>query len=124
MLDALQPGQLMPMLRAERDLARARLASDNGAEFAAAITGLRELSTPYHLAHGLLDYAAVLSRRGETEAAAAAARRGHRHRRPAPLPAAARPGRGAETRRGKPHGSSRCTSPNSCHRYPDVMAAS
>ena len=27
MLDALQPGQLTPMLRAERDLARARLAS-------------------------------------------------------------------------------------------------
>ena len=72
MIDALQPGQLIPMLRAERDLARARLATDNGAEFAAAITGLRELSTPYHLAHGLLDYAAVLSRRGETEAAAAA----------------------------------------------------
>ena len=72
MIDALQPGQLIPMLRAERDLARARLASDNGPEFAAAITGLRELSTPYHLAHGLLDYAAVLSRRGETEAAAAA----------------------------------------------------
>jgi class 3 adenylate cyclase len=80
MLDALQPGQLTSMLRAERDLARARLASDtaaddasdNGTGFAAAITGLRELSTPYHLAHGLLDYAAVLSRRGETGAAAAA----------------------------------------------------
>jgi hypothetical protein len=72
MLDALQPGRLPPMLRAERDLAQARLASDNGAELAAAITSLRELSTPYHLAHGLLDYAAELTRRGETEAAAAA----------------------------------------------------
>jgi hypothetical protein len=75
MIDALQPGQLTPMLRAERDLARACVASENSEnrdEFAAAITGLRELSTPYHLAHGLLDYAAVLSRRGETEAAAAA----------------------------------------------------
>ena len=29
MIDALQPGRLTPMLRAERDLARARLASDN-----------------------------------------------------------------------------------------------
>ena len=73
MLDALQPGRLPPMLRAERDLARARLASGDGDGFAAAITRQRELSTPYHLAHGLLDYAWVLSRRGEAEAAAAAA---------------------------------------------------
>jgi hypothetical protein len=73
MLDALQPGRLPPMLRAERDLARARLASANGEEFAAAITALRELSTSYHLAHGLLDYAQELTRRGETDAAAAAA---------------------------------------------------
>ena len=75
MLDALQPGRVAPMLRAERDLARARLASDNSddeARFAAAITGLRELSTPYHLAHGLLDHAVVLTRRGEAEAAARA----------------------------------------------------
>jgi class 3 adenylate cyclase len=73
MLDALQPGQLAPMLRAERALARARLASENGDDFAAAITGLREQSTPYHLAHGLLDYAAELARRGEVEAATQAA---------------------------------------------------
>jgi len=59
------------MLRAERDLARARLAGtgDSGEQFAVAITGLREQSTPYHLAHGLLDYAAELARRGEAEAA-------------------------------------------------------
>jgi class 3 adenylate cyclase len=69
MLDAQQPGQLPPMLRAERDLARARLADDNTNELAAAITSLRELSTPYHLAHGLLDYAAGLASRGEAEAA-------------------------------------------------------
>jgi len=71
MLDALQPGRLPPMLRAERDLARARLAGtgDSGEQFAVAITGLREQSTPYHLAHGLLDYAAELARRGEAEAA-------------------------------------------------------
>ena len=42
------------------------------ADFAAAISGLRELSTPYHLAHGLLDYAGYLTRRGEVEAAALA----------------------------------------------------
>ena len=71
MLDALQPGRLPPMLRAERDLARARLAGtdDSGEQFAVAITGLREQSTPYHLSHGLLDYAAELARRGEAEAA-------------------------------------------------------
>jgi hypothetical protein len=69
MLDARQPGRLVPMLRAERDLARARA---NEIAFAAAITSLRELSTPYHLAHGLLDYAEELTRQGETDAAAAA----------------------------------------------------
>jgi hypothetical protein len=63
------------MQRAERDLARARLAAaDPGAAaaFASAISGLRELSTPYHLAHGLLDYAGYLTRLGDAEAAAAA----------------------------------------------------
>jgi hypothetical protein len=67
------------MLRAERDMARARqdtarqdTARQDTGQLAAAITGLRELSTPYHLAHGLLDYAQVLSRQGDTEAAAAA----------------------------------------------------
>jgi tetratricopeptide (TPR) repeat protein len=68
MLDAFQPGRLPPVLRAERDLARARLAGDSEA----AITGQRELSTPYHLAHGLLDYARELTRQGQAEAAAAA----------------------------------------------------
>ena len=48
------------MQRAERDLARAHLAAsdadpDTGAAFSAAITGLRPHSSPYHLAHGLLD---------------------------------------------------------------------
>jgi hypothetical protein len=58
------------MQRVERDLARARLAAadtDPGAD--AAFTGLREHSTPYHLAHGLLDHAAYLTRLGDTEAA-------------------------------------------------------
>jgi class 3 adenylate cyclase/tetratricopeptide (TPR) repeat protein len=72
MLDGLQPGRVAPMLRAERDLARARQAADNRGQLAAAITGLRELSTPYHLAHGLLDHAVVLTRLGHAEAAAAA----------------------------------------------------
>jgi hypothetical protein len=65
------------MQRAERDLARARLTNDStgpdaGAAFAAAITSLRQHSTPYHLAHGLLDQAACLLRTGEDEAAQAA----------------------------------------------------
>ena len=75
LLDGYQPGQLAPMQRAERDLARARLAasdSDAGPAFAAAIAGLRQHSTPYHLGHGLLDHAAYLAARGEAEAAAAA----------------------------------------------------
>jgi hypothetical protein len=66
------------MLRAERDLTRARLADHHGgpdvtASFAAAIASLREHSTPYHLAHGLLDHAQHLSLRGDTAAAATAA---------------------------------------------------
>ena len=77
MLDRYQPGQLAPMLRAERDLARARLgARDDGpgcdAAFATAITELREHSTPYHLGHGLLDHAAHLAAHGDTAAAEAA----------------------------------------------------
>jgi hypothetical protein len=64
------------MLRAERDLVRARLAATDGgqdaaAAFAASITRLREQSTPYHLAHGLLDYAQHLTRTHNTEAAEA-----------------------------------------------------
>jgi len=80
LLDSHQPGHLAPMLRAERDLSRARLAAADGdgdsdqatAAFAAAITGLRERSTPYHLAHGLLDHAEYLARRGDTAAASLA----------------------------------------------------
>jgi len=77
LLDSHQPGRVAPMLRAERDLARARLAArggDEGADaaFAAAITGLRAMSTPYHLAHGLLDHARHLSHVGDHAAAALA----------------------------------------------------
>jgi class 3 adenylate cyclase/predicted ATPase len=77
LLDGYRPGRLAPMLRAERDLARARLAaarsdSDAGPAFAAAVAALRQRSTPYHLAHGLLDHAGHLLRTGDTEAAGAA----------------------------------------------------
>ena len=78
LLDGYRPGQLAPMQRAERDLARARLVASNGggpeasSAFAAAIAGLRQHSTPFHLAHGLLDHAEHLIRLGETEAAVAA----------------------------------------------------
>ena len=77
LLDSYPAGHLAPMLRAERDLARARQAADDGdpaaaAAFAAAITSLRELSTPYHLAHGLLDHADYLTRHSDAETAAAA----------------------------------------------------
>jgi class 3 adenylate cyclase len=66
LLDDYQPGHLAPMLRAERDLARARLAAGDGdpaaaVAFAAAISSLREHSTPYHLAHGLLDLVGYLT---------------------------------------------------------------
>ncbi len=79
LLDACRPGQLAPMQRAERDLACARLAASGAdpdagaAALTAAIAALRQHSTPYHLAHGLLDHAAHLAARGDAEAAAAAA---------------------------------------------------
>ena len=78
LLDRYRPGELAPMLRAERDLARARLATlgDDqdaaGTAIADAVAGLRRQSTPYHLAHGLLDLAAWLTARGDAQAAAAA----------------------------------------------------
>jgi class 3 adenylate cyclase/tetratricopeptide (TPR) repeat protein len=78
LLDACQPGHLPPMLRAERDLTRARLVVGDGgldaaADFAAAISSLRGQSTPYHLAHGLLDHAGYLTGLPDAEAAARAA---------------------------------------------------
>jgi class 3 adenylate cyclase/tetratricopeptide (TPR) repeat protein len=77
LLDSYQPGHLAPMLRAERDLARARLAGLHGdptaaAMFASAISSTRELSTPYHLAHGLLDHADYFTRLDDGESAAMA----------------------------------------------------
>jgi class 3 adenylate cyclase/tetratricopeptide (TPR) repeat protein len=77
LLDKCPPGHLAPMLEAERYLARARLGGLSGDQedsplFAAAISRLRELSTPYHLAHGLLDHAQHLARLGDAGAAEAA----------------------------------------------------
>ena len=73
LLDSYQPGHVIPWLRAERDLARARLAAHDGdqaaaAAFAAAIASLRERSTPYHLAHGLLDHAHYHLQQGDGQA--------------------------------------------------------
>ena len=77
LLDAQKPGRLAPMQRAERDLTRVRLAARDGdpaavASFTAAITSLRELSTPYHLAHGLHDHGQFLIRLHDAQAAEAA----------------------------------------------------
>jgi class 3 adenylate cyclase/predicted ATPase len=77
LLDDYPAGQLVPMQRAERDLTRAKLAARDGdpaaaAAFTAAIAGLRQHSTPYHLAHGLLDHAEHLLRMDDHEAAEAA----------------------------------------------------
>jgi len=77
LLDACQPGHLAPMQRAERDLVRARLAAADdpqvaAAAFADAVGSLRELSTPYHLAHGLLDHAQFLACLHDAQAAEAA----------------------------------------------------
>jgi class 3 adenylate cyclase/predicted ATPase len=77
MLDSYLPGHLTPMLRAEREILRARLLAADGdpaaaGAFTAAIAGLRDRGTPYHLAHGLLDHAGYLARRGDTDAANAA----------------------------------------------------
>ena len=97
LLDSHQPGHLMPMLRAERDLARARLAAGNddpdaAAAFIAAISSLRgkvhllpprpRAARPRRLPAA---YGRGRGRRGR-------ARRSRRHRRAAALPAAARPG--------------------------------
>jgi hypothetical protein len=78
LLDRYRPGELAPMLRAERELARARLATLDaapdaaGAALAGAVAGLRQQSTPYHLAHGLLDHAAWLTAHGDGRTAEAA----------------------------------------------------
>jgi class 3 adenylate cyclase/tetratricopeptide (TPR) repeat protein len=74
LIDAHRPGEVGPMLRAERDLVRARLAAagggpDAGPSFEQAIGTLRSMSTPYHLAHGLLDHAEHLFSLGDATSA-------------------------------------------------------
>ncbi len=61
-LDGHPVGHLPLILRAERTLARARLraargATDADSDLAVAIAELREVASPYHLAHALLDRA-------------------------------------------------------------------
>jgi class 3 adenylate cyclase/tetratricopeptide (TPR) repeat protein len=74
LLDAHRPGEISGIQRAERALVRVRLASGQAdpavtASFAAAIESLRALSTPYHVAHGLLDYGEHLIACGDAAAA-------------------------------------------------------
>jgi class 3 adenylate cyclase/tetratricopeptide (TPR) repeat protein len=69
-------GEMAPMVHAERGLVLARLAVEDGdpradSMFQSALAGLRTDSTPYHLAHGLLDYAEYLVRAGRADQAAA-----------------------------------------------------
>jgi class 3 adenylate cyclase/tetratricopeptide (TPR) repeat protein len=70
LLDAHPVGHLPRLLRAERVLTRARLADTRGDPDAnialdRAVAALRQASSPYHLAHGLLDYAEHLTKRGD-----------------------------------------------------------
>ena len=62
------------MQRAEALLIRARLAAaeqaaDAADQFVLAVEALRSISTPYHLAHGLLDHAGFLAAAGDSAAA-------------------------------------------------------
>jgi hypothetical protein len=71
MLDSQAVGHVPPILRAERTLARARLsavqrARDADAAFDDAVAALREVASPYHLAHGLLDRAEYRTALGDT----------------------------------------------------------
>ncbi len=63
-LDARPIGQVPRLLRAERALARAKLDSD-GAGLVAALAQVRELDSPYHVAHALLDLATAPDAPGE-----------------------------------------------------------
>jgi hypothetical protein len=65
-LDAHPNGHLPPLLRIERDLANAPSRVDPAATFGSAIMALRRFGSPYHLAHGLLDYAGYLVSTGDT----------------------------------------------------------
>jgi tetratricopeptide (TPR) repeat protein len=70
-LDARPEGHLAPLLIAERSLARARLADDDGAALTDAVAALRRVASPFHLAHGLLDEAEFLLEAGRADEAQA-----------------------------------------------------
>jgi class 3 adenylate cyclase/tetratricopeptide (TPR) repeat protein len=69
-------GHVAPMQRAEAVLIRARLAAgehtghtgDAAEKFVVAVDALHSSSTPYHLAHGLLDHAEFLTTSGDSAA--------------------------------------------------------
>ncbi|MFY9916181.1 MAG: adenylate/guanylate cyclase domain-containing protein [Nocardioidaceae bacterium] len=74
-LDVHPTGHVPPVLRIERDLARARVRLETGDTAAldamsAAVEALRQVGRPYPLAEGLLDHATGLARGGEREQAA------------------------------------------------------
>ena len=82
MLDAHPIGHLPPLLRAERQLAKACAAAESGESVAAtaladAVDALRQVASPYHLAHGLLDQAAHMTRTGDHQGASAAIDEAH-----------------------------------------------
>jgi hypothetical protein len=75
MLREHRDAELAPLLRAERDLAEARLAAasgaaDAGSRLPAAVAAVRALDNPYELAHALLDEAAWHTAQGAEVAAA------------------------------------------------------
>ena len=77
-LDAYPVGHLTVLMRAERDLARARLAGSaggRGAEelFGKAVAAHRRVGSPYHLAQALLDHAEFLAATGQPDRAETAA---------------------------------------------------
>jgi tetratricopeptide (TPR) repeat protein len=74
--EVFQRGELPPMVHAELPLARARRVGRKGdpdarGQFDRAVAELRVRSTPFHLAHGLLDYADFLAGTGDSDSAAA-----------------------------------------------------
>jgi class 3 adenylate cyclase/tetratricopeptide (TPR) repeat protein len=77
LVDGYPVGHVPPILRAERDLAVARLRAASGdparlEHLRDAIGELRVVGSPYHLAWGLLDLAGALRSEGDDEAAAEA----------------------------------------------------
>jgi hypothetical protein len=75
MVDDEMPGRLPPMLRAERELVRARIAMaagapDAGEQMDRAIDAMRTMSPPHLLGGGLLDRAEYLISAGDAAAAA------------------------------------------------------